>query len=322
MNFKPTGIYHRRLHKLDYYVRHAHLGLIPLKYWQKSFEQAMSAYRTLSESDRRHLDERIHYYNQLTEKTPIIQPYTQIGAFQKKGFSAYFYDLADYLRYFPMNQAFAYEFGDVQHIPAQPTFVKSRPISSENQNSILLKLDSVRHFYIYPDPYSFENKKDLLVWRGASHQAHRQKFLEKHYDNPLCDVACVHRVSADKPYHGSFLSVQEQLQYKYILSIEGNDVATNLKWIMASHSVCLMTTPKFETWAMEGRLLPDVHYIHLQDDYSDLNEKLAFYQKNPQSAQKIIQNAQKWMQPFLNPKLDLMANLLVIQKYFDLTEAK
>ena len=114
-----------------------------------------------------------------------------------------------------------------------------------------------------------------------------------------------------------FMSVPEQLRYKYLLSIEGNDVATNLKWIMASQSVCLMTRPKYETWLMEGRLQPEVHYIGLEDDYSDLSEKLRFYEANPQAAEKIVQQAQQWMQPFFDAKLERIVSLMVMQKYFD-----
>ena len=36
-----------------------------------------------------------------------------------------------------------------------------------------------------------------------------------------------------------------------------------------------MTPPRFETWFMEGRLVPDVHYVALAEDYSDLEAKLA-----------------------------------------------
>lgn len=36
------------------------------------------------------------------------------------------------------------------------------------------------------------------------------------------------------------MSVEDQKRYRYIVSLEGYDVATNLKWIMNSNSLCLM----------------------------------------------------------------------------------
>ena len=70
----------------------------------------------------------------------------------------------------------------------------------------------------------------------------------------------------------------EQLQNKFILCIEGNDVASNLKWAMSSNSLVFMTKkPKFETWFMEGTLIPGHHYVEIKDDYSDMIEKMDYY---------------------------------------------
>jgi len=72
------------------------------------------------------------------------------------------------------------------------------------------------------------------------------------------------------------MTIDEQLEYKFILSLEGNDVATNLKWIMSSNSLAFMPRPKYETWFMEGNLVPNHHYILIKDDYSDLEERLKY----------------------------------------------
>lgn len=323
MNFTPQGIHHRRLHKIKYYASHAHLSLLPHKLLAKSAQNILAEYARLPENVQQHIAKRVAYCNKLAGKHMLSGSLNRIGAFKKKGFSAYFYDLADYLRYFPENTPFAHEFGDVRHIPDQPTLVKSRPISDENQNNVILKLDSVRHFYIYPDPFNYAEKNNHLVWRGAAfdYQPHRLRFLQQFHDHPLCDVACIHSSSQGKPWHGEFMSVRDQLRHKFILSIEGVDVATNLKWIMASNSLCFMTTPKFETWFMEGLLQPNVHYVHLQDDYADFDEKLRYYQNNPAAAQKIIANAQAWIKPFFDEKQELITTLMVLQKYFECTHA-
>ena len=41
---------------------------------------------------------------------------------------------------------------------------------------------------------------------------------------------------------------------------------------MSSNSVAVMPRPKYESWFMEGRLQPGVHYIEIKDDYSDLED--------------------------------------------------
>ena len=87
------------------------------------------------------------------------------------------------------------------------------------------------------------------------------------------------------------MSIVDQLHHKFIISIEGNDVATNLKWIMSSNSLCFAAKPKFETWYMEGRLIADHHFVQVADDYSNVEEKMAYYLAHPQEAEAIIANA-------------------------------
>lgn len=110
-----------------------------------------------------------------------------------------------------------------------------------------------------------------------------------------------------------------QLRYKFILSLEGNDVATNLKWIMASNSVCMMRRPRYETWFMEGRLRGGEHYIELDDDFSDLDEKIRHYLLRPRETERIIANARHHVTQFTNPRIERIVSLLVLQKYFRMT---
>ncbi|QQD22544.1 hypothetical protein GJQ54_12555 [Oceanospirillaceae bacterium ASx5O] len=113
-----------------------------------------------------------------------------------------------------------------------------------------------------------------------------------------------------------------QLQYRYILSMEGYDVATNLKWIMFSNSLCMMRKPRFETWMMEGRLEAGVHYVELKDDHSDFAEKIAYYELNPVEVLRIIENAQNYMKQFFDEKIELITSLKVLDKYFESTDQK
>ena len=39
------------------------------------------------------------------------------------------------------------------------------------------------------------------------------------------------------------LTIREHLDYKFIMALEGNDVASNLKWVMSSNSIAVMTRP-------------------------------------------------------------------------------
>ena len=51
-----------------------------------------------------------------------------------------------YTRLFNSSNKMSYCFGDLTEIPKIPSIVKSRPISNDNANSVLLNLNKVRHF--------------------------------------------------------------------------------------------------------------------------------------------------------------------------------
>ena len=80
-----------------------------------------------------------------------------------------------------------------------------------------------------------------------------------------------------------------------------------------------MPKPKFETWYMEGKLIPNHHYVLIKDDYSDVEEKMVFYSKNIQEAEQIIANAKKWTLQFKDPKLEKLLSILVFKEFFKKT---
>jgi hypothetical protein len=233
--------------------------------------------------------------------------------------SAYFFDFVSLSDYFSHAFRFDYAFGDTISAPRLPAFVKSRPIEGNNENSILLKLNARRHFYFVKDTLAFTDKKGQAIFRGACHRPHRQQFVGACHGLPDTNIGDIRPSEIGKPTYKSPISIKEHLRYKFVISVEGNDVATNLKWIMSSNSLCFMTKPKYETWFMEGRLLPDHHYVLLRDDYADLNEKIDYYNQNPDKALQIIANAQRWVEQFKDLTRERLIGLLVMKKYIALS---
>ena len=112
------------------------------------------------------------------------------------------------------------------------------------------------------------------------------------------------------------MSLKEHLNYKFILAIEGNDVASNLKWVMSSNSLAFMVKPTYETWFMEGLLIPNHHYVLLEDDYSDLEKKIRYYTEHREEAKAIITNAHEYIEQFKEQKREDVISLKVLEKYF------
>jgi hypothetical protein len=67
---------------------------------------------------------------------------------------------------------------------------------------------------------------------------------------------------------------------------------------------------------MEGRLRAGFHYVELNDDFSDLEEKVAYYNSNPEEAHAIIKNAQNYTLQFLDEESEEALGVLVAEKYF------
>jgi hypothetical protein len=274
----------------------------------------------LRQSEDADLFHRAWYYNQLRE---TFQTHDLVGAPSLPGLfsgrSAYQLDLHAGTRCFPVAWGVSACLGDNRDIPPYPQIVKSRPIGPENANAVLLNLNKVRHFYFVHDPCVYRAKRDLIVWRGRACQANRKAFLAQYYNHPLCDVGHYHRKHQDVVWTKPELSVHEQLRYKFILSIEGNDVATNLKWILSSQSLCFMAKPRFETWFMEGQLVPGRHYVALADDFSDLEEKVEHYLHHPEEAEDMILEANRWVARFRDPLRERLIMILVLWRYFYLS---
>ena len=115
------------------------------------------------------------------------------------------------------------------------------------------------------------------------------------------------------------MSIYDQLAYKFIFCIEGVDTATSIKWVMSSNSLCVMPKPKYETWFMEGKLQANVHYIEVNEDFSDAEEKIQYYMKHEDEALKIINNANNYINQFQNLKREKLISLLVMDKYFSMS---
>lgn len=182
-------------------------------------------------------------------------------------------------------------------------------------------MDRIRHFLFVDDKMRFEDKRNQILFRGdVEGKPHRIRLLEMYWNHPMCDMGDTRRDSkSPREWLKGFLTIREQLEFRFILCIEGNDVASNLKWVMSSNSVVVMPRPKFETWFMEGTLVPDYHYIEIAPDYHDLITKVDYYMRHPEETKAIIRHANEYVHRFKDSKRERLISLLVLDKYFRLT---
>ena len=321
MDIKRLSFKHKN-NKIYYYLSNYLKQLIPVTYYENKLDSKLRILthklKKRNQFNEKYIFARVDYYNKSSDLRTISKGKSLKDLKLKDGKKTYFFDFYEHNKYFDRNLKGNFLFGDVMHIPKQPSLTKSRPISNKNKNAVLLKWNKVRHFTFVKNDKKFENKKDKLVWRGEvyAEQKHRVRFLEMHHKKAICNIARVNNNSIDNKWLKKRMTISEQLDYKFILSIEGYDVASNLKWIMSSNSIAVMPEPKFETWFMEGKLIPNYHYIAIKDDYSNLEEQLDFYIKNPEKAKAIIKNANNHVAQFKNKYSEDLISLLVLKKYF------
>lgn len=105
------------------------------------------------------------------------------------------------------------------------------------------------------------------------------------------------------------------LKYKAIIMVEGKK-SSGFKWALFSESVVMTPTPTCTSWAMEELLEPWVHYIPLNQDFSDVVEKVPWMIGNDANAREIAHNGHLWMTDLaLHPDAKKDNELILDEKF-------
>lgn len=234
--------------------------------------------------------------------------------------SCYWFDLMRYLRAFPKDKKIALINGDTWENPEYPVFAKARRLDDKTDNCVLMNLDSRRHFLKVYDPIPFDEKRGLLFFRGdVDSKENRRQFLKRWFGNPLFDLGDTSSRNKTE-WEKERVPVEQHFNYKYILALEGHDVASALQWIMASNCIPVMPRPTVEGWLMHGALQPGKHYIEIADDFSDAEEKISYYNSHPEEARRISQASKEWASRFSDSKKEKIISYLVAGRYCELTK--
>jgi hypothetical protein len=226
------------------------------------------------------------------------------------------------------HESFYYLKGDVETSLHPQTLCKNR--CAGNTDSVVLRcLEFDRHwqhYYRRPADISFSAKKNKAFWRGTTtgqetRPGNRFTLVKKWFET--CDLIhvgfsfiCQNKKKYQKYVKGS-CDLSHFLQFKYILSVEGNDKDSGLNWKLNSNSLVLMPRPRVTSWLMETTLVPDYHYVVIKDDFSDLAQKVRWCNNHPQKCKDMIRNANTFMQQFADSAAEEQLEINVIDKYFE-----
>ncbi len=328
MNFRYT-FRNGKNNKIAYYAAQYLSLMMPNFVYRARRRRLMSKFDKMSQSEKDIILDRVDYYCKLQNIEPLPESEKvkslaehKLSNREKRGYaSVYFFDTFKFVRSYPTHLKWAYRFGDLNRVVPLPSITKSRPIEGDNQNNVTLKLNKVRHFIEVDDDKSWGEKSKISVFRGdIRRKKGRVEFVRLFHNSAICDAGDVcFRPDFPVEWNKPKLTLPEQLDYKFIVALEGNDVASNLKWVMSSNSVAIMPRPKCETWFMEGRLIPNVHYVEVAADFSDFEERVQYYLDHPKEAQQIVENAHKHWEQFKDPEREDIISYLVYDKYFRMT---
>lgn len=230
----------------------------------------------------------------------------------------YVFDLQRTLRAFGAQARVGFQNGDVWENVKWPSLTKARRLDADAPNGVLLKLDRIRHYYHPHDSIPTLQKAPRVIFRGEIHgKPHRVRFFEMWAGHPLFDLGDTTRRNPSQ-WQAEEVSVAGHFNYRYVLALEGNDVASCLQWVMASNCVPVMTRPTVETWLMHSRLIPGVHYIEIKPDYSDAAERIEWYNVHPEETEKIARESTRWAAQFADAKRERLIQMLVVEKYLRL----
>jgi len=240
-----------------------------------------------------------------------------------RNYSKYLVDNADLFQ----NKEFLYSMGDqIHNKELLPVICKTTSLLHPH---IITKLNHSRHWEnvlsVNANDIPYTQKKNSIVWRGTTTGfSKRNPVVEKYHNHPIFNIGfnrLLHGNLTKNPAKGD-LSIKEQLEYKFILSIEGNDVASGLKWQLYSNSVVIMAKPTCISWAMEDRLKPYFHYIPVKDDYSNLVEVFNWALRNEAACRAISKNAKAFIKQFLDEAKEKEIHRRIIKRYINNIQIK
>ena len=309
--------------KLKYYILSIYRMFFP-KYLLRPFlHNKLEKIRR--REDYEYLMSRANYYCRI--ETESSEKYNneqwlhasiEIGKQPMTGQKVFYYDAMKYARWFSDTYRWILLPGDIYRDEPLPCIAKSRLLQTKNTNITLLNMDYVRHFIFIKDRIPFSQKKDKVIFRGGISRRNSQRlyFVKNFFNHPLFDIKVRDKIYPE--WWGEKISIQAHLHCKFIMTLEGNDVASNLKWVMSSNSIAVMPKPTCETWFMEGTLIPNYHYIEVKDDFSDLEERILYYIEHTDEAEAIVKHAHEYVEVFKNKEREDAIALLTLDKYFKL----
>ena len=165
----------------------------------------------------------------------------------------------------------------------------------------------------------FKQKCNVLFWRGSttgndninantryniiSKNFNKHKFIDIGF-NHLCQNVYNNNKNAFDPLYKKSAQQKNQIIYKFILNIEGNDCASSFPFSLASNCCPLHNYPfSSESYIFGMGLEPYVHFVPIKNDGTDLLERYNWCLHNFIKCEEIANNGIKYMEKYMSDDL-------------------
>ncbi len=179
-----------------------------------------------------------------------------------------------------------------------PIFTYSKNLADPFHKNLILIPDGMnlsRWGYIYKNinfankAYDWLDKKNIIFWRGSNTNKIREKIVH------MADKKSYMDVSIPTTKKEGYTIPEMQIPYKYLISLDGvSSTWPGLLWKLASNSLVIKQDSSHIQWYYQA-LKPNVHYLPVENDLSNLFDVYKYAVQNDVDMEKISRQAQSFV---------------------------
>ena len=179
-------------------------------------------------------------------------------------------------------------------------FIKYPDVNKKNKN---IKILFKKHFVCLEDfrnisygfidsliedttPYSNNKIGDFGYLCGKT-KPKRLKFIELSKTHKMLEYYSTPKYNKDDP---KMISFNYMKKYKYLIDLPGHSYSTKMYSYLHCKRVIFRLKSMRVKYYWESQLVPNVHYIEVNNDFSNLIEKYEYLERNPDIYNKIVKN--------------------------------
>jgi hypothetical protein len=136
----------------------------------------------------------------------------------------------------------------------------------------------------------------------------RLKFIELSKTHKMLEYYSTPKYNPKDP---SMITFNDMKKYKYLIDIPGHGYSTKIYSYLHCKRVVFRVKKRKRPFYWEKYLIPNVHYIEVNNDFSDLIEKYEYLEKHPDIYNQIVKNCDELVTNQINQQ-NLKCNFLNI----------